>query len=143
MRPKGTAEQLAARRRLAIRLWREGRSVEDVARVVGVHPSSIRRWKAAVNTRGWQSLQGKPHPGRSRRLSAAQELELQSILRDGLPESRGATRDWNCSTVASVIQERFGIAYHVDHVWRLLRRIGWSYWEGRGWVYEGDRPSER
>jgi transposase len=30
------------------------------------------------------------------------------------------------SRVAQLIQERFGVGYHPAHVWKILRKLGWS-----------------
>ncbi len=31
-----------------------------------------------------------------------------------------------CPRVAELVQRRFGVDYHVDHVGRLLHELGWS-----------------
>jgi len=28
--------------------------------------------------------------------------------------------------VAEVIAKKFGVAYHPDHVWKILRSLGWT-----------------
>ena len=33
---------------------------------------------------------------------------------------------WTCPRVAQLIAREFGVAYHVAHVGRLLRRLGWT-----------------
>jgi transposase len=33
---------------------------------------------------------------------------------------------WTCPRVAQLIRESFSVTYHVDHVGRLLRDLGWS-----------------
>jgi transposase len=33
---------------------------------------------------------------------------------------------WTCPRVAELVQRRFGVEYHVDHVGRLLHDLGWS-----------------
>jgi transposase len=37
-----------------------------------------------------------------------------------------ATDLWTCPRVAALIQSRWGIWYHVDHICRLLHTLGWS-----------------
>ena len=49
MRPKGTDEQLAARRERALALLREGKRPIDVAANGGVSDRSIRRWRAEAS----------------------------------------------------------------------------------------------
>ncbi|HKA02869.1 MAG TPA: winged helix-turn-helix domain-containing protein [Acidimicrobiales bacterium] len=33
---------------------------------------------------------------------------------------------WTLARVAAVIEAETGVAYHPGHVWKLLRRMGWS-----------------
>ncbi len=33
---------------------------------------------------------------------------------------------WTCPRIAKVIEERFGVHYHVDHIGRMLHALGWS-----------------
>lgn len=37
-----------------------------------------------------------------------------------------ATDLWTCPRVAEVIRRAWGIRYHVDHIGRLLRSMGWT-----------------
>ena len=37
-----------------------------------------------------------------------------------------ATDLWTCARVQQVIEEKFGVTYHVDHVGRLLHSLGFS-----------------
>ncbi len=141
MRPKGNASKLEARRRLAMRLLDEGRSAGDVANIVGASVSSVRRWRSARNRRGPGALKAKPHPGPSRRLSKQQESQLRIALRDGDQDADLQPGSWNCAIVAEFIEARFGVVYHVDHVWRLLRQLGWTYREATGWKYASPNRS--
>jgi transposase len=126
MRPKGSAQELEVRRRLAGRLLLAGKGVREVARLVGASPSSAQRWKEAIDTGGMEALQAKPHPGRPPRLSSRQKNRLVSILRQG-PLAAGFPTDlWSCPRVAQVIERTFGVHYHSGHVWYLLRKLGWS-----------------
>jgi transposase len=33
---------------------------------------------------------------------------------------------WTLRRIAAVIQVQFGVRYHPAHVWKILRRLGWS-----------------
>jgi transposase len=33
---------------------------------------------------------------------------------------------WTTRRVAEVIENRFGVEYHPNHLWRLLQALGWS-----------------
>jgi len=126
MRPKGSAQELEVRRRLGGRLLLEGKGVREVARLVGASPSSVERWKEAIRKGGMEALKAKPHPGRPPRLSSRQKNQLVKILLKG-PRKAGYQTDlWTCPRVAQVIEDSFGVKYHPDWVWYILRSLGWS-----------------
>jgi transposase len=59
-------------------------------------------------------------------LSDKQKERLVRILLKG-PCAAGFETDlWTCSRVAKVIQNTFGVRYHPDHVWKILKSLGWS-----------------
>jgi transposase len=126
MRTKGSAEVLEERRRLAARMLDQGYTVAEVMAAVGASESSVKRWKRAVREGGHEALKAKPHAGKPWRLSAEQREELVPILLRGARAAGFANELWTCSRVAHVIEQRFGVKYHPDHVWKVLRRLGWS-----------------
>jgi transposase len=126
MRPKGSAAELEARRRLAVALLQDGKSNTEVARLVGADLSSVKRWKRAVVAGGPNVLAAKPIPGRTPKLSAEQRQELARIVRDGPLAAGFRTNLWTCRRVAEVIQQRFGITYHPDHVGKMLHALGFT-----------------
>jgi transposase len=162
MRPKGSAAELEARRRLAGRLLQEGRKIGEVAQIVAASESSVRRWRRAVKKGGLEALKGKPHRGPKPRLNAKQKRRLLKILLAG-PRKAGYRTDlWTCPRVAEVIAKKFGVKYHPAHVWKLVRRLGWTCqkpeqrarerdeaairrWRGRDWprIKRGQSVSER
>lgn len=81
MRPFGTNEQLAARRKYALTLLRRDWNAGEVAETVGVTVRSVRRWWQAATT----SKRKKPSrpPGRPSRLSAQQLRRLENALKRG------------------------------------------------------------
>ena len=126
MRPKGSAAQLEARRRRAAALLRKGLGVREVARKVDASPSSVSRWKEAVEGGGSQALAAKAQPGRPARLSAQQKEHLLELLLQG-PQAHGhANQLWTLARVAQLIETNFDISYHPAHVWKILRACGWS-----------------
>lgn len=126
MRPKGSAETLEVRRRIAGKLLQEGKGIREVARLVEASPSAVHGWKQLLDEGGLDALKAKPHPGRPSQLSAEQKAELKQKLLDG-PLAAGFPTDlWTLERVAQVIERHFGVQYHPGHVWKILREIGWS-----------------
>jgi transposase len=126
MRPEGSGKQLERRRQRAIALLKEGRAPVEVARLVGVDRRSVRRWNAAYRKQGASGLAARPAPGRPPKLSAGQRERLERILLRGAAASGFESDLWTCPRVARVIARGFGTRYHVDHIGRLLRGLGWT-----------------
>lgn len=127
MRPKGSAQKLEARRRRAATMLAKGRGIREVARSIGAAPSSVKRWKDALEKGGKNALKAKPHTGRPSRLSPKQRQHLLSILQRGPRAANLRADHWTCSRVGTVIRRHFGVKYHPDHVSRILRALGWKY----------------
>ena len=126
MRPIGSAAELEARRLRAVDLLRDGKSNTEVARLVGVSLSSVKRWKRAAAEGGSEALAAKPNRGRPPRLTPEQKQELAQIVRAG-PLAAGFRNNlWTCRRVAQVIRQRFGVEYHRDHVGRVLHALGFT-----------------
>jgi putative transposase len=126
MRPEGSGKQLERRRQRAIALLKEGRAPVEVARLVGVDRRSVRRWNAAHRKQGAGGLAARPVSGRPSKLSVRQREQLETMLVRGAAANGFESDLWTCPRVAQVITRRFGIGYHVDHIGRLLRSLGWT-----------------
>jgi transposase len=126
MRPVGTKQELEVRRRTAVLLRKQGLTVRTVAERVGCVPSSVVRWTKAVERHGERGLDSKPQAGGKPRLTARQLQRLRIILVRG-PQAWGYANElWTLARVADVIERRFKVRYHVSHVHRLLRQLGFS-----------------
>lgn len=126
MRPPGSAAELEARRLRAASLLAEGLSIAEVARRFGVDRSSVKRWKRAMISGGVEALAARPNLGRRPRLTDEQRAELARIVRDGPRVAGFATDLWTLRRVAKVIRKRFGAAYHVRYLGRLLKKLGFT-----------------
>lgn len=126
MRPSGSPEELERRRHRALELLDQGLTPVEVARQIGVDRRSVRRWKAAFRRRGEQGIEARPATGRPTALDARAQRQLTRILLKGAQTAGFATDLWTCPRVAEVIEQRFGVHYHVHHVSRLLHGLGFS-----------------
>jgi transposase len=139
--PAGVRRDFAAleRRRMdAVRLLRQGRSQAEVARELGVHRQSVSRWARELEQSGVRGLRKAKHTGRPPRLSPPQLRDLERALKRG-PEAIGyATGLWTAGRVRELIEQRTGVRFHEDHVWRILRKLGWSCQRPTGRALERD-----
>ena len=126
MRTKGTAAELEVRRRIAARLFTEDVTLVEIARCVDASVSSVRRWKKAWKSGGEAASAAKPHPGPPPKLSVDEQEQLCDLLVAGARAAGYDTDLWTCRRVTALIQDRFGISYHFNHVGRLLHALGFS-----------------
>jgi len=126
MRPSGRPEVLERRRLQAIALFQDGFQPVEIARKLGVGRRSVRLWKAQFLAGGQEALRARPTPGRPWKLDQASCKALEALLLRGARAAGYATDLWTCPRIAQVISRQFGVHYHVDHIGRLLRSLGWS-----------------
>jgi transposase len=124
-RPIGTAAELERRRRRAVALVDQGESPLTVARILGVHETSVHRWRRLA--RQPHGLEAKPIPGPSPRLSDYQLHKLEYFLQQGAHQHGWPNHLWTADRVATLIRRRFGVDYHPEHVRKILKqRLGWT-----------------
>lgn len=125
MKPSPKALELERRRRHAVALLHQGESPTLVARILGVHRTTLYAWLRQEQQPG--GLAAKPRRGQPPRLSDAQLAQLEQLLLRGA-KAHGWPNDlWTCRRIAALIRRRFGVCYHPDHVGRFLHtRLRWS-----------------
>ena len=102
------------------------RKVLDQPKLLGGARSAANRPPVGKRTGIKEALRKAGKAGRPARLQPGEIEALKTALKEG-PGAHGfATELWTSERVARVIQSRFGVKYHPDHVCRLLGQIGWS-----------------
>jgi transposase len=125
MRPKGSAAELERRRQRAVRLVDSGERPGVVARILGVTPSSLCRWRRLARLPG--GLATKPALGPTPRLSDQQLTTLEVLLRQGAVAHGWPNHLWTAKRVAILIHRHFGVSFHPEHVRKILkRRMNWT-----------------
>lgn len=126
MRPFGTSEQLAYRRKRALKLLRHGYGPTQVARRVGATIQSVCRWRRESKHPKRKSASHQRAPGRPSRLSKSQIRRLVSALNGGAYAFGYAEDYWTLDRIAHLIWELFHVRYRTSSVWYVLHRLGWS-----------------
>ena len=126
MRPSGSPEALEARRKIAARLFAQGKSLTEVAAGVGCSVSSAYRWKEKWRHGGSRALRARPHGGRRPKLSPKERKDLVVALKKGTEHWGYSPSGWTCPLIQDLIRRQFGVEYHVDYVGTLLHKLGWS-----------------
>src|SRR5262249_40179265 len=93
--------------------------------ILGIHPTSLSRWRRRARQEG--GLKSKPHPGPPARLTAQDCQRLEALLMQGA-EAHGWPNDlWTAPRVGKLIKDCFGVHYHSGYVGEILkRRLDWT-----------------
>jgi transposase len=126
MRPKGSPEELERRRRRAAVLLREGRTISEVAFIVGASAGTVCGWKKKLIKGSDAALDAKPHPGPKPKLRWGQKQRLLDMLRRGATHYGWIADLWTLKRIAALIEKKFGVIYDPSSVWHILRELRWS-----------------
>lgn len=137
-------KDLESRVRLrAVLLVHEGKTLEEVGRVLEVARSTVERWIERYRSRGVTGLLVRgPYRGKKPRLSLDQKRELAMMIREG-PENSGLdTGVWTAPIIADLVKQRFRIAYSPSQIRRVLHELGFSLQYPRQELSQADKKRQ-
>lgn len=114
------------RRWCALELKRDGWTQQEIADALGVTKVAVSQWMTAVQKRGIESLQARPHLGATPKLSSDQLKMIPEFLSHGAEAYGFRGEVWTCRRIVQVIAREFSVTYHKDHVSRLLKALDWT-----------------
>jgi transposase len=127
MEPIGSALDFKEWRRLrAWELKQMGWAQHDIAEAFGVSKGAVSHWMRAARVDGADALRCGVVSGRPPRLTPQQKQRIPEFLWHGAEAYGFRGEVWTCARIAKVIQRELGVAYHKDHVSRLLKELGWT-----------------
>lgn len=110
----------------AVLLNGDGRTSGEIAGILKAPLSRVSQWLRDYDEHGYDALLEGHRSGRPPRLTRAQENALADIVDSGPVAYGFLSGVWSSPMVARVIYEEFAVAYHVGHVRKLLRQLGFS-----------------
>ena len=114
------------RRLRAWELHQQGWKQTQIAEARGVTQGAVSRWITRATIGGVDALRTRLPPGARPRLSEDQRAHLLNLLKQGAEAHGFLGEVWTQARIAKLIRRVFGVAYHRDHIGRLLRDLGWS-----------------
>ena len=115
----------------------DGEPRATVAAVLGVHYKTVARWVRAAKEPG--GLDARPQGRTPAGLSDADLRRLEGLLAKGAKAHGWPNQLWTAARVARLIERHFRIAYHPEHVRKVLkRRLGWTSQKPRRKARERD-----
>jgi transposase len=133
------------RRRRAVKLRERGLTLRQVAAQCELSVPTVMAAHRAFLAGGWSAVNVKPRGrklGDGRRLTAAQESEIQRLICDKLPDQlKLGFALWNRQAVAQLVHQRFAISLPIRTVGEYLKRWGFTPQKPTKRAYE-QRPAE-
>jgi transposase len=110
----------------AIALHQQGLSSDEIAATLDRSRRTVEKWITIAETQGVEGLRAKAHAGATPKLNAKQRADLRRRLLAGAKAAGFDTDLWTCPRVRQLIQNLYGVTYHVDYLSCLLRALGFS-----------------
>lgn len=109
-------------------LWSsEGRSIREIAALLGVHVSTVWRWFADYGRFGVKGIQVEKPAGRARLIDEDGEAALEEALRHNPRDLGYVFTRWTLPTLVEYVYEAVHVRVSIDTVRRALRRLGYSF----------------
>lgn len=110
----------------ALLLLADGQTIASVSTALACGQSTLYRWVAIWRAQGAARLAEGPHPGRTRRLDAAADAQLQALL-DSDPQTHGHhTTGWTVPLLLGELAAA-GWVVHEHTLRRTLKRLGYRW----------------
>ena len=122
-----THDKLTELRKRGVAAVQNGESPEDVARILGVHRTTVYSWLSQYRAGGWGNLDASKRGGRKRKLDAkAMAWIYKAVTLKNPQQFKFTFALWTSKMVAELIRQRFGIVLSKASVCRLLDQLGLS-----------------
>ncbi|WP_205684195.1 IS630 family transposase [Deinococcus sp. LM3] len=122
---KYTRAQLEERRLAALNMIQAGgHTNQQIADHFGVSIHTVYTWKERLKRQG--GLEATPTTGRPARLTPEGQQKISTLLQEGALAHGFPDSTWTTARVREVIGRHLDVWYHVDHVRKVLHRLGFS-----------------
>ena len=112
-------------RLLAVSLFYKGNSRTDIAKRLNTARSSVNKWVSSFLDHGLEGLDNKPIQGRPPRLQQPQLEQLSEFIKRSNTELKGGRLTGE--DIVYYINTEFGVHYHLNHVYKILKQLGFSW----------------
>ncbi|MDP2562013.1 IS630 family transposase [Psychrobium sp. 1_MG-2023] len=116
-------------RLLAVAHFLECQNRTHVANTLKVSRRSVNNWVSNYLSQGLSGLEDKPRLGRKAQLSPQQTKQLASYIEHQAKSEVGGRLTGH--DIKDYISTQFGVDYHLNHVYKLLKKVGFSWIKSR------------
>jgi len=116
----------------------QGLSCPAVAALLGDAPRTVQHWVRRFERDGLQGLTEHERPGRPTRLSAAQRVHVERVLRQPPSAAGFAGAIWDGKTLAAYLQRHFHLTLGARQCQRLFRQWKFRFRKPRPVIAKAD-----
>ena len=139
-----TDEAIAYRDILIVEAHETGQTQSQIAAAYGIHQSNVSRILAMYEANGRQlPLPRGSTASKKPALSEADELKLKAIMNQSPLKEGYPTEGWDRKRVQEIIHKYFGVTYHISHLSKILRRIGFTLQKPKRRDYRQDATRKK
>jgi len=109
-----------------IRLAAEGYNNREIQEIAGVNEKNVRYWINRFNAEGFDGLFRRKSDTHKGKLTKEQIEQLKELLKKSPKELGYDFLAWTVKLVWRLIEDVFGVRYHLRYVYRLIKRIGFK-----------------
>lgn len=117
--PRETLEYL---REQSIKLWKNDKSIEDIADFCGVHFTVVYKWVRLYKQNGLKALKRRKAKGAKPKLNKEDKIQIISWLKKPAMEFGFETPLWDCKRIQKIIQKKINKSISISNLWETLRR---------------------
>jgi transposase len=120
-------EAIAYRDKLVVEARASGLKQAQIANMYGMHQSTVCRILKLYRSNGNQlPLPRSTTASKQPALGQEDDEALKSILKDGALAHGFDTDCWDRGRIKEVIEKKFKVTYHVSHISKVARRLGFT-----------------
>lgn len=126
---KSTIDKRMFERYQSIYLLLSNMKIDEVAKIVGRSPRTIKNYKRLYHTLGLEGLSMGKSTGRPNRLTEEQLQQLKDLILTKLPVDVDFSNEfnWTAGIIAKWIKKEYDIEYTISGTVNLLKTLGLSY----------------
>jgi transposase len=117
--PRETLEYLRIQ---AVRLQKNGRSIEDISDFCGVHFTVVYKWIRVYKHSGTEGLKRKKAKGAKPKLNKEDKKQIISWLKKSAMEFGFETPLWDCKRIQRMIKHELNKEIAISSLWETLRK---------------------
>ncbi|WP_418357942.1 IS630 family transposase [Shewanella basaltis] len=122
---KQTADARMRLRLLAVAHFLDGANRTQVAAMTKISRRIVNQWISNYLSQGLSGLESKKSSGRPPRLTDEQAKQLTLMLTEAAKSETGGRLTGQ--DIQGYILSEFGISFHLNHVYKILRKLGFSW----------------